>query len=105
MKKLNYFKHFVTNKADLRGLAVDSSTNNAQFVFHTVPSTMISGQPYEVAVRMKNTGLSVWTKDTFYRLGSQNPQDNSIWGVGRVSFHLRKSDLEKSQPSLSPQQR
>ncbi|MFZ2455586.1 MAG: hypothetical protein WAX07_03825 [Candidatus Altiarchaeia archaeon] len=33
---------------------------------------------------MKNTGTTTWTASGDYRLGSQNPQDNGIWGTGRV---------------------
>jgi hypothetical protein len=33
---------------------------------------------------MKNTGTTTWTASGNYRLGSQNPQDNGIWGTGRV---------------------
>ncbi|GAB2869441.1 hypothetical protein GCM10027277_43350 [Pseudoduganella ginsengisoli] len=32
---------------------------------------------------MKNSGSTTWTAGTEYKLGSQNPQDNSTWG-GRI---------------------
>ena len=35
---------------------------------------------------MKNTGTSTWTISNNYRLGSQNPQDNLIWGLNRVNL-------------------
>ena len=66
------------------------STNNAQFVSADVPLSMITGQQYSVSVTMKNVGTKTWTRydgvdiTTIYRLGSQNPQDNSTWGLSRM---------------------
>ena len=57
--------------------------NDAQFVGQSVPSSMAAGQAYEVTVTMRNSGTEVWTPDALYRLGSQNPHDNTTWG-GRV---------------------
>jgi hypothetical protein len=60
------------------------ATDNAAFVSQTVPTTMNPGQYYSVSVTMKNTGTTTWTQAGGYKLGSQNPQDNTIWGTGRV---------------------
>jgi len=49
------------------------------------PSTMTAGQTYNVWVTMYNTGTTTWTADV-YKLGSQNPQNNNVWGVSRVSM-------------------
>jgi hypothetical protein len=35
---------------------------------------------------MRNTGTATWTKATNFRLGSQAPQDNSIWSCVRVDL-------------------
>ena len=59
------------------------AANNAQFVSQNVPQTMAAGQTYTVSVTMKNTGTTTWTASGNYRLGSQNPRDNLIWG-GRI---------------------
>ena len=59
---------------------------NSQFVSQTVPTALSAGQTASVAVTMKNTGTNVWTAAGNYRLGSQNPQDNGTWGVGRVAL-------------------
>jgi hypothetical protein len=40
---------------------------------------MITGQQYTVSVSMKNTGSTTWTSTTNFRLGSQNPRDNTTW--------------------------
>ncbi|MEY4731244.1 MAG: hypothetical protein RL681_190 [Candidatus Parcubacteria bacterium] len=57
-----------------------TSGDNAQFVSQAVPTTMVTGQSYTVSVTMKNIGTSTWTAAQKYRLGSQNPQDNTTWG-------------------------
>ncbi|MGH9365955.1 MAG: NBR1-Ig-like domain-containing protein, partial [Thermoanaerobaculia bacterium] len=61
-------------------------TNAAAFVSQTVPASMVIGQTYTVSVTMQNTGTSTWTAAGEYKLGSQNPQDNGIWGTGRVNL-------------------
>jgi len=58
----------------------------AQFYSQAAPATMIPGQSYSVSVTMQNTGSNTWTSSTAYRLGSQNPQDNTTWGLGRVQL-------------------
>ncbi len=67
-----------------------SLVNGAQFITQSVPATMVAGQSYNVSVTMSNTGTTTWTKGTNYRLGSQNPQDNSTWGSAR--FYLSDAD-------------
>ncbi|MEA3187348.1 MAG: hypothetical protein QOD99_1178 [Chthoniobacter sp.] len=54
--------------------------NASSFVQQTVPSNMTAGQTYNVSVTMKNTGTATWTADKLYRLASENPRDNLIWG-------------------------
>jgi hypothetical protein len=58
--------------------------NNSQYISQSVPSIMVKGQTYPVSVTLENTGTNTWTAASEYRLGSQNPQDNGIWGTGRV---------------------
>ena len=69
---------------------VYASSNNAQFISQSVPTTMVAGQQYNVWVKMRNTGSTTWTQATNYRLGSQNPRDNANWGFNRV--YLSASD-------------
>jgi RHS repeat-associated protein len=61
-----------------------SAPNASTFVSQTVPTTMTAGQNYAVSVTMKNTGSNTWTTVTNHNLGSQNPQDNTTWGMARV---------------------
>jgi RHS repeat-associated protein len=60
--------------------------NSAQFISQSVPQTMIAGQSYSVSVTIQNTGSNAWTSASNYNLGSQNAQDNTTWGMGRVGL-------------------
>src|SRR5262249_18558246 len=55
------------------------SGNNAAYVSQSVPATMTAGGTYNVTVTMLNQGTTTWTPEQAYRLGSQNPQDNTTW--------------------------
>ena len=70
---------------------IAASSNNAQLVSQSVPTTMVAGQTYSVSVTMKNTGTTTWTKTNGYCLGSQNPQDNRVWHPG-VRVYLASTD-------------
>lgn len=56
----------------------------AEYVSQSVPTKMVAGQSYSVSVTMKNTGTETWTLADGYKLGSQNPADNTRWNVSRV---------------------
>ncbi|GEM_PF-3106497 len=60
-------------------------TNDAGFVSQTVTTPMTAGQSYSVSVTMQNTGTTTWSPGT-YKLGSQNPQDNTTWGTNRINL-------------------
>lgn len=59
----------------------------AAFVSQNVPSTMAAGASGTVTVTMRNTGTQAWDNNVSYPygLGSLNPQDNTTWGLNRVS--------------------
>jgi RHS repeat-associated protein len=54
----------------------------------SAPSTMAPGATAYVTVTIRNSGTTTWYPGVAnpYRLGSQNPQDNTTWGVGRVEL-------------------
>lgn len=56
---------------------------DALFVSQYVPTEMVAGKTYSVSVTMKNMGGATWKWGEPYRLGSQSPQDNLIWGLNR----------------------
>jgi RHS repeat-associated protein len=86
--------HYLVKSKDAAGnLAVSGDFtfktlggNAAAFVSQSVPSTMIAGEAYAVTVSMLNQGTTTWAPGQSYRLGSQNPQDNTTWGLGRVDL-------------------
>ncbi|MFZ3555057.1 C1 family peptidase [Streptomyces sp. BH055] len=68
----------------VEGIRSPLAVRDAAFVSQSVPSAMTPGQGYDVAITLRNTGIQSWRPGHNYRLGSQNPQDNTAWGLGRV---------------------
>ena len=67
--------------------AFTAAGNGSQFVTQqNVPIVMGFGQKSTVNVTLKNIGSTTWTKASGYQLGSQNTQDNTLWGFNRVDF-------------------
>lgn len=66
----------------------DQPYSNSAFVSQSVPATMEARRTYAVSVTLRNTGATVWTPGgpNPYALGSQWPQDNNRWGLGRVGL-------------------
>jgi hypothetical protein len=60
--------------------------DDAVFMEQTVPPRMAMGSSSEISLTVKNSGVSTWTRADGYRLGSQAPQDNIHWGIGRVEL-------------------
>jgi hypothetical protein len=61
--------------------------NGAEFIAQqNVPALLRLNQNATVNVTMKNIGLTSWTKASGYKLGSQNTQDNTVWGFNRVEL-------------------
>jgi hypothetical protein len=67
------------------------SVNDAQFITQNMPSSMQPGEKRTVTVRMKNTGSATWTRAGGYKLGTQNPRDNTLW-TGTTRVYLSASD-------------
>jgi hypothetical protein len=65
-------------------ITVLATSNQAEFVSQTVQKSMYAGGQYNASVTMRNVGNSTWQTGTNYWLGSQNPQDNTRWGMNRV---------------------
>jgi RHS repeat-associated protein len=65
--------------------AITSFGNDASFINLSMPLNMVAGQSYDVAVSMKNSGNTTWQPGT-WKLGSQAPQDNTLWGPNRVQL-------------------
>ena len=65
-------------------LRVDS--NNAEFVSQTVPPSLLPGTVNPVSITFRNTGTTPWRFAGGYRLGSQSPTNNTVWGFSRVDL-------------------
>jgi hypothetical protein len=62
---------------------------------------MVAGRSYQVSVTFRNTGTNTWTSPSNYRLWSQNPQDNSVWGMGRVGLNAGESIASGQQKTFT----
>jgi RHS repeat-associated protein len=58
----------------------------AAYVAQTLPTTMVAGQSYAVAVQMRNDGRYTWRAADGYTLGSQNAPNNTTWGPNRATL-------------------
>jgi hypothetical protein len=59
---------------------------NAQFISQNMPGTLNPGQSTVVTIQMKNNGTVAWIDTTNYKLGSQNPANNTTWGPNRATM-------------------
>lgn len=57
----------------------------AQYISQNIPAAAGTGQSFSVSITMKNVGTTTWTAGDQYKLGSQNPENNSTWGLNRVN--------------------
>jgi len=62
-----------------------NAVNNANPVGASYPGSVTTGQSFSASITMNNNGSKAWVDSASYNLGSQNPQDNSRWGLGRVA--------------------
>lgn len=62
--------------------------NNAKIMAesNSIPSIVEAGKTYQVKVCFINNGDTEWTEANQYRLGAQNPQDNTIWIKDRIKL-------------------
>lgn len=74
-----------------RFLQVQAPVRDARFVAQSVPYEVTTGDRFTASITMQNTGTLRWTVGGNYRLGSQSPQDNQTWGLGRVGL---QADVE-----------
>lgn len=70
------------------GVAGDGAAagDDAEFVSQNVPGTVPAGAAFQAQLTLRNTGTTTWSEAAEYRLGSQTPQDNQVWGLGRLEI-------------------
>ena len=62
------------------------SQNSSQYISQTAPSEVSANEVFTATVTFKNTSAIAWTTATNYRVGTQSPQDNTLWGFNRVQL-------------------
>ncbi|MEW6127262.1 MAG: NBR1-Ig-like domain-containing protein [Acidobacteriota bacterium] len=82
--------NFLINVTDIGG------ANDARFISQTAPTTVVIGQTFGITIRMRNMGTTTWTLQNGYKLASQNPPDNLIWGVSRVNLPVTVGEGEET---------
>ncbi|WP_438008788.1 N-acetylmuramoyl-L-alanine amidase [Sorangium sp. So ce321] len=58
----------------------------ALFVRQSVPATIVAGTTQPASITFRNIGTVPWTRGASFRLGSQGPADNTLWGTHRVEL-------------------
>tara|TARA_B100000809_G_scaffold127796_2_gene125931 strand:- start:7300 stop:9933 length:2634 start_codon:yes stop_codon:yes gene_type:complete len=89
LAKNNSVHHYGVEHRDLLN-GGGPTGNNASFISQVVP-TLEGDNPITVSITMKNTGTSTWTKAGNFKLGSQSPVDNNIWGLNRINLGVDES--------------
>jgi hypothetical protein len=56
----------------------------SQFLSQSVPQTLLIGQQFNVVIRWLNKGTSSWDPSAGFKVTSQYPTNNTIWGINRV---------------------
>jgi hypothetical protein len=78
------------------------AANDAQFISQDVPTTLVAGQARTVSITLKNTGTTTWTQGGGYKLGTWNPQDNTLWtGVTRIYLSAADSVAPGQQKTFT----
>ncbi|HYW72033.1 MAG TPA: NBR1-Ig-like domain-containing protein [Pyrinomonadaceae bacterium] len=67
------------------GIVCSAFYRQSFFMDQVVPTSMTAGTSYPVSITFRNTGAATWNTADAFRLGSQNAQDNSTWGLNRVN--------------------
>ncbi|MCF8379592.1 MAG: sulfatase-like hydrolase/transferase [Bacteroidales bacterium] len=80
----NSVHYYSVSKRDLME-GGKATGNNAAFVSQIVPE-LKAGETISISITMKNTGTTAWTPTGQFKLGSQSPADNEIWGIQRVNL-------------------
>ena len=60
--------------------------DGAAFISQSVPPQVNAGAKFNASLTFQNTGATTWTNAANYRLGSQSPKDNLIWGIDRMTL-------------------
>jgi len=67
-------------------IPITPTLSDAKFISQEVSTIMSPNESSTVHITFQNTGKTSWTKAQGFKLGSQNVQDNTIWGLKRVEL-------------------
>ncbi|MGC9032710.1 MAG: MopE-related protein, partial [Candidatus Woesearchaeota archaeon] len=70
---------------------------DAECIATNIPNVMNVGKKYEISITMKNKGAEPWTQFNAFRLGSQNPENNTRWGLNRVEIESGSISIGKNE--------
>ncbi|HWO24754.1 MAG TPA: hypothetical protein VNO30_38700 [Kofleriaceae bacterium] len=59
---------------------------DARYISQAVPASMVAGTTQTVSITMHNLSALTWTRADGYKLGAQNPENNTTWGTSRVEL-------------------
>jgi len=87
---LNNYDRAVDTGYDFEYYPVDQPTptspHDAECISITAPISVNAESSFVGTVKMKNVGTNTWTQSDSYKLGSQNPQNNTRWGFNRLGL-------------------
>lgn len=81
-------------------VTVPPSTDDSTCAGLVAPDSVVAGSTFLASVNMHNSGTNGWisTGSYPYLLGSQNPQDNLTWGLGRVPLNGAPNTYTNGEP-------
>lgn len=68
-------------------IPITATVSDAKIISQDVPTIMSPGATVPVSITIQNTGKTSWTTADGFQLGSQNTQDNTIWGLNRIALN------------------
>ncbi|HWP43417.1 MAG TPA: putative Ig domain-containing protein, partial [Blastocatellia bacterium] len=57
---------------------------DSQFISQSVPTSVQPGQSFNVNLKWLNSGTQTWSGAAGFKVRSQNPENNTIWGINTV---------------------
>lgn len=99
LAKQNSVHYYSVSKRDLLN-GGQPTGNDALFVSQSMPQ-WVPGSTVSVSVTMKNTGSTTWTKEGNYKLMSQSPSQNVVWGTDRVNLQEGESILPNAHKTFT----
>lgn len=86
-----YFRMLVPVEAPAASSGRSAARNDAACVSIKAPASVNADAEFAATVTLRNTGTKAWAKgENPYRLGTQDPQDNTQWNLQRVELPVNQ---------------